>query len=218
MPFQFSTPGPGKVAKPGVISDGDLFTGAPTVLKSGAAATLTFGGSTVTLTGGAGFVSGDAGKKIFISGAATALNNGWFTIGAFISATSVSWTNASGATDANNGHIAWQEATLGVSTLATAPATQLGNTVFAGVPTRTGVGTWTVTTRDCVVATCELDITAVLPAGSYLSVQENTSTTVATTGQRVYNWTFHVAGTPTDLPFPGQFRLYNVYSETKAGL
>ena len=217
MPFAFSSPGPGKVAKPGVISDGDVFQGAPTVLKSGAAATLTLVSTTVTLTGGAGFVSGDTGKKIYISGAATAGNNGWFTI-TYVSATSVSWTNASGATDANNGKIAWQEATLGVSTLATAPATQFGNSIFTGPPLRTGVGTWSITTRDGVVATCGMDVTAVLPSGSYLSVQENTATAVANTNQRTYNWTFHVAGTPTDLPYPGQVRVYCVYSETKAGM
>jgi hypothetical protein len=217
MPFAFSSPGPGKVAKPGVISDGDIWTGAPTVLKSGAKATLTLVSTTVTLTGGAGFVSGDTGKKIFISGAATALNNGWFTL-TFISATSVSWTNASGATDANNGAISWQEAVLGVSTLAIAPASQFGNTVFTGPPVRTGVGTWSITTRDNVVATCGMDITPVLPAGSYLSIQENTSSVVATTGQRTYNWTFHSAGTPTDLPFPAQMRVYLVYGESKAGM
>lgn len=216
MPFTWTGTAKVTLAKPGGVIDGDLFTGAPTVLDSGTKATLTLSSTTITLTGGAGFTSGMTGDKIYISGAATALNNGWFTI-TYISATSVSWTNASGATDANNGAISWQVAALGVSTLAIAPATQYGNTVFLGVPVRTGVGTWTVTTRDAVVSTSELTVTPVLSSGSYLSVQENTSTTAAT-GQRVYHWTFHLAGTPTDLPYPGQFRVFAAYSDAKASL
>lgn len=214
MPDRFSGQSHSTVAKLGVIFDGDPFIGSPTVLKSGSTATLTLVSTTVTLTGGAGFVSGDTGKKIFISGAATAANNGWFTI-TFVSSTSVSWTNASGATDANNGAISWQEATLGVSTLASAPSAR---TIFTGAPVRSGVGTWSITTKDKVVTTNDFSVTTVLPSGVYLSVQENTSTIVALTGQRTFNWTFNVAGTPTDLPFPGAFRIRCEYSETKDGL
>jgi len=216
MPFSFSAPGPAKVPKLGIIHDGNDFTGAPTVIVSGSTATLTLASTTVTLTGGAGFVSGDTGKKIYISGAATAANNGWFTI-TYISATSVSWTNAGGATDANNGAISWLVATLGVSTLAVA-GPSFPRSVFAGLPVRTGVGTWSITTKDNVVTTTGLDITTVLPAGSYLSTQINTSTTVAGTGQKTYNWTFNVAGTPTDLPYPGTMRIHVEYSETKDGV
>jgi len=148
MPFNFSAPGPAKVAKLGVIHDGDTFTGAPTILKSGATASLTQASTTTTLTGGAGFVSGDTGKYLFISGAATAANNGWQGPITYVSATSVTYTNASGATDANNTHISWSESTLPVSTLATGLSPR---TVFTAAPIRTGVGTWSVTTKDNVV-------------------------------------------------------------------
>lgn len=216
MPFNFTAPGPAKVAKLGVIQDGDSYNGTPTILKSGSTATLTLVSTTVTLTGGAGFVSGDTGKKIYISGAATAGNNGWFTI-TYVSATSVSWTNASGATDANNGAISWLTAVLAVSTLATvSPVTT--RSVFTAAPVRTGVGTWSVTTKDGVVTVTDLNIATVLPAGSYLSTQINTSTIVTGTGQRTFNWTFNVAGTATDLPYPGAFRVHVEYSETKEGV
>jgi hypothetical protein len=214
MPFNFSGQSHQTVAKLGVVSDGDTFTGAPTVIVQGSTATLTLASTTVTLTGGAGFVSGDTGKYIYISGAATAANNGWFAI-TYVSATSVHWTNASGATDANNGAISWLVATLPVSTLSSAPG---AHTIFTGAPVRTGVGTWTITTKDNVVAVLDVAIKTVLPSGSYLSVQENTSTTVSTTGQKTFTWTLNSAGTPTDLPYPGQMRIFVEYSETKVSV
>jgi hypothetical protein len=214
MPFNFTGQSHQSVAKLGVVSDGDTFVGAPTVLTSGSTATLTLASTTVTLTGGAGFTSGMTGDSIYISGAATAANNGWFTI-TYISATSVSWTNASGATDANNGAISFSVAALPVSTLATFGGTNGPYSCFTGPPVRTGVGTWSITTKDSVPVTIDVAIKTVLPAGSYLAVQENTSTTVALTGQKVLNWTFNSAGTPTDLPYPGSMRVFLMYAETK---
>ena len=218
MPDHFSANAVQKTAKNAVISDGDGFTGAPTVLTSGAAATLTQSSTTTTLTGGIGFVSGMTGDSIYISGAATAANNGWFTI-TYVSATSVSWTNASGATDANNGAISFAVAALPVSTLATFSSV---SSMFTGPPVRSGVGTWSITTKDCVVTTCNLAIVPVVPAGTFLHAQENSSTTVSLTGQKTYNWTFYtnVSGTDTatDLPYPGAFRVYAVYSEQKVGM
>jgi hypothetical protein len=78
----------------------------PTIIGSGTTATLTKVSSTITLTGGSGFTSGITGSYVYISGAATSGNNGWFQV-TYVSATSISWTNASGATDANNGAISW---------------------------------------------------------------------------------------------------------------
>lgn len=215
MPFNFSAiKGAQATPKLGVVFDGNTFTGAPTVLTSGAKATLTLVSTTVTLTGGAGFTSGMNGDKIYISGAATSANNGWFTL-TYVSPTSVSWTNASGATDANNGAISFQVAALGVSTLSSAPSSR---TVFTGPPVRSGVGAWSITTKDNVVETLDLDVQAILPSGSYLSTQLVTDVVVASTGQRTYKWVFNVAGSPTDLPFPGQFRVFLAYSETKDGV
>lgn len=64
---------------------------------------LSKSGSTVTLTDAAGsFVAGDNGKTIRIEEAFTSGNNGEFTI-TYISATQLSWTNASGATESFTG-------------------------------------------------------------------------------------------------------------------
>lgn len=60
---------------------------------------LTKSGSTITLVdAGASFVPGDTGKTIRIEEARSSGNNGEFVI-TYISATSVSWTNAGGATE-----------------------------------------------------------------------------------------------------------------------
>jgi hypothetical protein len=215
VPFAFSGQSHQTVAKLGVVSDGDTFTGAPTVLVQGSAATLTLVSTTITLTGGAGFVSGMTGDKIFISNAATPANNGWFTL-TFVSATSVSWTNASGATDAHNGAIGWKVAVLGASTLSSAPSP---HTCFTAAPVRSAVGVWSITTKDNCVTVCDVDIVAVLPSGVYLDVQQITDTAISTTGQKILNWVFLTRGTstPADLPFPGQFRVALSYSETKVG-
>jgi hypothetical protein len=217
MPFNFSGQSHSTVAKLGVVADGDTFVGAPTVLKSGATATLTQAATTTTLTGGAGFVSGDTGKFIYISGAATSANNGWQGPITFVSATSVTWTNASGATDANNGHISWSESTLAVSTLMTG---QSAHSAFTGPPVRSGVGLWSITTKDNVVATLDLDINTVLASGSFWA-QQLPDQTIALTGQKKYSWMFHSATAPgvaADLPYPGSCRLYLVYTDMKVGV
>ena len=215
MPFAFSGQRLSYKAKLNVVSDGDTFAGAPTIIVQGGTATLTQSSTTTTLTGGTGFVSGDTGKFVYITGAATPANNGWQGPITYVSATSVTYTNASGATDANNGHISWLAATLAVSTVASSPNP---HTIFTGPPLRSATGVWSITTKDCVVTTLNLDVKTVLPTGEYLSVQQLPETTVATTGQKTYNWVFNVNGTPTDVPFPGSFRIWAEYSETKVGV
>lgn len=214
MPNNFSGQPAGFAAKLAVVRDGDLYSGAPTVLASGNSATLTLASTTVTLTNGSGFTSGMNGDKIYISNAATPGNDGWFTL-TYISATSVSWTNASGATDANNGSIGFQVAALGVSTKSTQPSNA---SAFAGAPVRSGVGLWSITTRDNVAKLMDFEVKAVLPSGEYLSTQINTPTLVAGTGQMKLSWTFNVAGTPTDLPYPGSMILFLEYSEMREGM
>jgi hypothetical protein len=67
-------------------------------------------GGIVTITGLLNMTQNSVGHFLTISGAATVANNGTFLITAFISATSVSYANASGvAPDANNGAIFWVE-------------------------------------------------------------------------------------------------------------
>lgn len=61
----------------------------------------------VAITGLTGMSSADIGRVITISGAALAENNGLFRIAAFVSATSVKYTNPAGVSDANNGAISW---------------------------------------------------------------------------------------------------------------
>jgi hypothetical protein len=213
MPFNFSAQAVVKTPKLGVVIDGNTYAGSPTVLTSGSAATLTLVSTTVTLTGGSGFTSGMNGDKIYISGAATSANNGWFTL-TYISATSVSWTNASGATDANNGAISFQVAAVGASTLASTKNTR---TAFM-TPVRSATGAWSITTLDGVAETLDFEVQPILPSGEYLDVQLNTEALVSNTGQKVYKWTFNVAGTPTDLPYPGQFRVWAAYSDMKDGV
>lgn len=73
----------------------------------GAAATLTYSAGVITATGLSALADPAVGQNIVISGAATSANNGTFVIVSVPSATSVTYANASGATDANNGSIAW---------------------------------------------------------------------------------------------------------------
>lgn len=64
----------------------------------------------VTITGLANMTANAVGKNIKISGAATVANNGSFLITSFISASSVTYVNASAvAPDGNNGAISWVE-------------------------------------------------------------------------------------------------------------
>ena len=87
-------------------------------------------------------------------------------------------------------------------------------TAFTANPVHTGTGTWSITTKDNVPRVISGHVETVLASGHYLSTQMNTSTTVSATGQLVLNWTFNVAGTPTDLPSGGQFQIFLQYSET----
>lgn len=75
---------------------------------NGSTASLTFSSPTITLTRtGANFQAALAGRTITVSGSATPGNNGSFTIVSVTSTTSLTYTNASGATDANNGAISY---------------------------------------------------------------------------------------------------------------
>ena len=75
-----------------------------------AASITTFVGGIVTITGLQNMTLNSVGHFITISGAASPSNNGTFLITAYISATSVSYANASGvATDTNNPNILWLE-------------------------------------------------------------------------------------------------------------
>jgi hypothetical protein len=82
---------------------------APTVLASGAAASITgFTNPIETITGLTGISPAFVGKQIIISGAASGGNNGAFTIASVIGTTSVTVINASAvAPDGNNGAISW---------------------------------------------------------------------------------------------------------------
>jgi hypothetical protein len=83
--------------------------GVTTFPNGGNNATLTLAVTTITATGLVNMTPASVGHYIKISGATTAGNNGTFLITAYISSSSVQWTNAGGATDANNGSIRWQE-------------------------------------------------------------------------------------------------------------
>ena len=76
--------------------------------RTSATSSLTFSGGVVTLTN-AGLACDPSyvGRKVTVSGAATAGNNGVFVITAIPTTTSVTYVNASGATDANNGSITY---------------------------------------------------------------------------------------------------------------
>ncbi len=71
--------------------------------KSGVTATITFAGTTCTLTkASAGFSSELVGRTITISNSGTAANNGTFTVLAYTSSTVITYTNASGAASAGD--------------------------------------------------------------------------------------------------------------------
>lgn len=89
----------------GTLSTGNSVT-AP---LTGNTASLSASGSTVVLTGGFNFIPNVAFLSITISGSSGGLNDGTFTISAYDSATSTTYTNASApaGNDANNGSISW---------------------------------------------------------------------------------------------------------------
>ena len=81
--------------------------------RAGAVASITaVSAGSVTVTGLTGMSLNDIGRFIAISGAATAANNGSFRIAAYVSGTSVKYTNAAGVfPDVNSGAISWSTLT-----------------------------------------------------------------------------------------------------------
>lgn len=94
-----------------LLTDETAGFGAPLAGQTGAVANITvFAAGVSTLTGLTGMTANSVGNFLSVSGAASAGNNGTFLIISFISATSVTISNAAGvAPDANNGAITWTE-------------------------------------------------------------------------------------------------------------
>jgi hypothetical protein len=94
-----------------LLTDETAGFGAPLAGQTGVAANITtFVSSVSTITGLTGMTANSVGHFLTVSGAASGANNGTFLIISFISATSVTISNASGvAPDANNGAITWTE-------------------------------------------------------------------------------------------------------------
>jgi hypothetical protein len=76
---------------------------------AGTAASIAFASGVNTISGLSGMTAAMVGTTITIAGAATPANNGVFTITTVVNSSTVTVNNASGATDANNGHIVWVE-------------------------------------------------------------------------------------------------------------
>jgi hypothetical protein len=76
------------------------------VQLSGVAASISFLGGVNTITGLSGMTQAIVGKSITLQGSTTPANNGAFLIASVLSATSVTVTNASGATD-SSAHVVW---------------------------------------------------------------------------------------------------------------
>ena len=79
------------------------------VQLAGAAASITYNsvGTVNTISGLTGMTSAMVGATIQIGGATTVGNNGSYVIVTVTNSSTVTVVNASGATDANNGHIFW---------------------------------------------------------------------------------------------------------------
>ena len=82
------------------------------VQLAGVAASIAFSGGINTISGLNGMTTALVGQTITIAAATTALNNGLFTIVSVVNSSTITVTNASGATDANNGHIVWVLTTI----------------------------------------------------------------------------------------------------------
>ncbi|MGH9917992.1 MAG: hypothetical protein ACRD6W_03835, partial [Nitrososphaerales archaeon] len=74
---------------------------------AGTAAVISFAGGINTISGLSGMTSALVGQTVTIAGATTPANNGTFTIATVVNPSTITVANASGATDANNGHILW---------------------------------------------------------------------------------------------------------------
>jgi hypothetical protein len=91
-----------------VLADEPNFLGRAVSGQTGAAATIT-AGADVVVSDLTGMTAESIGRFLTITGADTAGNNGTFLIVEYVDATSVKISNASAATDANNGTIGWTE-------------------------------------------------------------------------------------------------------------
>ena len=74
---------------------------------AGTVASITFNSGINTISGLTGMAAAMVGQTITIAGGATPANNGTFTILSVVNPSTITVTNASGATDANNTHIVW---------------------------------------------------------------------------------------------------------------
>lgn len=101
-------------------------------------------------------------------------------------------------TDGNNGH--------------TVSSTLASHTVFVKNPVRSATGVWSVGLKDVVNEFMLIDVKTVLSSGTYITCQLNPVTVV--NSLPVLNWTFNVAGTPTDLPAGAKFEVFVCYSES----
>lgn len=96
-------------------------TVASAVLRRGTGSGIAFALGVVTLTdAGATFVAGDVGKKIKISGASNAGNNGTFTIATRISNTQITFANAAGV-DSDTGDYVLELVITGTNLTSLAP-------------------------------------------------------------------------------------------------
>lgn len=122
---------------------------------SGTTATITFSSGTVTLTGVEEIMPQMVSALITISGAATPANNGTFAIATTPGLGTLTYANASGATDVNNGHITWSISSL--------PAPLVEGTTYYALP---------VTDDTFQLST--------VPSGSAITLTTSSSTTVVT--------------------------------------
>jgi hypothetical protein len=116
-----------------------------TTVTTGTTASLSFTGSTVTLTGGSGFTTYMTSLYITISNSGTGANDGTFQI-TYISSSSVSWTNASGATD-SGGAVHWSLADTnnnGTFSLTYISSSSVSWTNAAGVTDASSAVIWSV--------------------------------------------------------------------------
>jgi len=112
-------------------------------------ASFSISGSTVTLADtGATFQASDVGKDVVIENATTPGNNGTYTITAWLSATQIQYTNASGATEAFGGSTTWKirytfHLHIQVATGSASDPTPMGGFTISPWPTwNAGTNSW----------------------------------------------------------------------------
>lgn len=96
----------------------------------------------------------------------------------------------------------------------TVTSTLSASSIFAANPSRSAVGTWSIQLKDIATNVIEVDVQPVLSSG-YLSVQHRPVTAASPGGQAILHWVFNNAGTPTDLPSNGAFRIFVVYTDVR---